>query len=85
MITVTTSPADGSASGAAAANRSPASWAGSASFAATWLDTVLAWQSAVWAANLEAMRLTQQAYRPDAWTQLGQQWVYMLHNGPIPS
>jgi len=71
--------------GAAMANGSPASLANSALFAAAWLDAALTWQSAAWAANLEAMRLTQQACRPDAWAQLGKQWAYMLHNGPIPS
>jgi len=73
------------APGATTANGSPAILASSASFAAAWLDAALAWQSAAWIANLEAMRLTQRACRPDAWAQLGEQWAYMLHNGPIPS
>lgn len=71
--------------GAATAKGSHASWASSASFAAAWLDAAVAWQSAVCVANLEAARSTQRAWRPEAWAQLGEQWAYMLHNGPIPS
>ena len=53
-------------------------------FASAWLDAALAWQTASWAANLEAMRLAQQALRPDTWTRLAEQWAYALHHSPIP-
>ncbi len=85
MATRASTPAGGRASGAAAANGSPASSTGPASFAATWLDAALAWQVAAWAANLEAMRLTQRAYQADTWAELGRRWASMLHNGPIPA
>lgn len=49
-----------------------------------WLDVAVAWQAASWAANLEAMRLTQQALLPATWTHVAEQWAYLLRNGPIP-
>jgi len=59
-------------------------WAGAGPLASAWLDGALAWQMGVWAANLEAMRLMQQALRADTWIHLGEQWAYMQRNGPIP-
>ena len=53
-------------------------------FASEWMDAALAWQTASWAANLETMRLTQQALRLDTWTRLAEQWAYALHHSPIP-
>lgn len=71
MATMATGLNSSQPSGAAPTNGSPASFASSASFAAAWLDAALAWQSAAWAAHLEAMRLTQRACRPYAWDQIG--------------
>jgi hypothetical protein len=31
------------------------------------------------------MRLTQQALRPGTWTDMAEQWAYLLRNGPIPA
>lgn len=54
-------------------------------WASAWLDAALAWQTASWTAHLEAVRLMQQALRPDTWTHVAEQWAYVLRNGPIPA
>ena len=72
-------------SSGATAIDSPLPLTGAAQCVSAWLTATLAWQTVAWTANLEAMRLTQQALRPDTWAQLGEQWAYMQQNGPIPS
>ena len=59
-------------------------WGSATPLASAWLNGIMAWQLGVWGANFEAMRLMQQALRPDTWKQLGEQWAYMQRNGPTP-
>ena len=84
MATMTTASKDARAVGSKALIDGLAPVPAAFQFTAAWLDATLAWQTASWAANLEAMRLTQQALRPDTWTRLAEQWAYALHHGPIP-
>jgi len=69
----------------AVANHTPAPLPVAVQFASAWMDAAVAWQTASWAANLEAMRLAQQALRPCTWTGMAEQWAYLLRNGPIPA
>ena len=69
----------------AAANDTPAPVPVAVQFASAWLDAAVAWQTASWAANLEATRLAQQALQPSTWTAVAEQWAYLLRNGPIPA
>jgi hypothetical protein len=84
MATMATATRSAQATNTAAPIHGPASLPIGFQFATAWLDAALAWQTASWAANLEAMRLAQQALRPDTWTRLAEQWAYALHHSPIP-
>ena len=85
MATAATTSIGVQAARGAAANDPPAPLPVAVQFASAWLDAAVIWQTAMWAANLETMRLAQQALRPGTWTDMAEQWAYLLRNGPIPA